>query len=157
MLRLGGHLLFRKARRDDLRVEALFLIAINADGNIIGNFTKLLEIGMLGEMGVSEASVVRYTHSRIEEFRREVRIEAVKNARSIAEELVGALGQNLGGAVLIVDNGFYETSPIPIYRTRSMLAGAVYSEAAVDAGAQNLDMQEITLTYNVMVKFVLRH
>jgi uncharacterized protein YggE len=107
-------------------------------------------------MDVREAGVVRFSHSRIEEFRREVRIEAVKNAREIASELAEALGQSITHAVWVVDNGFYESSPVPIYKTRAVAMDAMYTGAVgVDAGGQALDMQEITLTYNVMAKFRL--
>ena len=113
----------------------------------------------LGEMGVTGAGVTRLAHSRIEEYRAEVRTEAVKNARKIADELAGALGQKVMHALWIQDGGFYETSPVPIYKTRAMAMDAMSVEAygVADAGAQGLEMQEITLVYNVTVRFYLRH
>ena len=113
---------------------------------------------VLGEMDVRTASVVRATHSRIEDFRREVRIEAVKNAQQIASELAEAVDQKIGPAVWIVDNGFYESSPMPIYKaTRAVAMDSGFMGAGVEAGEQSLDMQEITLTYNVMAKFLLEY
>jgi uncharacterized protein YggE len=104
---------------------------------------------VLGEMDVREAGVVRFSHSRI---------EAVKNARDIASELAEALGQSIARAVWIVDGGFYESSPVPVYKTRVATAEAMYlSAGGADAGQQELGMQDITLTYNVMAKFVLAH
>lgn len=113
---------------------------------------------VLGEMEVRDAGVTRLTHSRIEEFRSEVRVEAIRNARQIATELAEAVGQSIGWAVWIQDGGFYESLPVPIYKTRTvMAAGMAFSDGAgTDAGSQALDMQEITLTCNVSAKFVLR-
>ncbi|MDR2912467.1 MAG: SIMPL domain-containing protein [Alistipes sp.] len=111
----------------------------------------------LGEMNVRDASVVRATHSQIEELRREVRIEAVRNARQIATELAEAVDQRIGAAVWIVDNGFYESSPMPVYKTRALAMDAAgFVGTGIEAGEQGLDMREITLTYNVTAKFILR-
>ncbi len=119
-----------------------------------GTLSSVFEV--LGEMGVSTANVTRVTHSRIDEYRREVRVAAIKNARAIAAELAEAVGQGIGAAVWIVDNGFYESSPVPMYKTRAMAADALYMSATDESvGGQSLEMQEITLTYNVMAKFVL--
>ncbi|MDR2894965.1 MAG: SIMPL domain-containing protein [Alistipes sp.] len=111
----------------------------------------------LGEMDVVDAGVVRLGHSRIEQLRSEVRVEAVRNARNIAVELAGALDQRVGSAVWIVDNGFYESSPAPLYKSRAFAADAMYVSASGinDGGESALEMQEITLTYNVMAKFAL--
>jgi uncharacterized protein YggE len=111
----------------------------------------------LGEMDVPDAHVTRLTHTRIEELRREVRVEAVKNARDIAAELAGAIGQSIRHAVWIQDGGFYENSPAPMYKTRA--SGVMMDAMAEAAGFAEpaLEMQEITLTYTVSAKFQLGH
>jgi uncharacterized protein YggE len=109
----------------------------------------------LGEMGVATAGVTRVSHSQIEKIRGEVRVEAVKNARTIASEMAEAVDQSINRAVWIVDNGSYESSPTPMYRTRAAMADM--AEAIFSGGEGGLDMQQITLTANVMVKFVLWH
>ena len=125
----------------------------------VGDATTLGQVFYtLGEMGVTQAGVSRVTHSRIEEFRGEVRAEAIRNARTIADELTGALGQRARWAEWIQDGGFYETSPVPMYRTRAMNEVMVvgYAGGTMDAaGEQGLEMQEITLAYNVTVRFHL--
>lgn len=110
----------------------------------------------LGEMGVTQAAVSRVTHSRIEELRGEVRVEAIRNARTIADELAGALGQRARLAEWIQDGGFYETSPVPMYRTRAV-ADEIFVRGAgtMDTGEQGLEMQEMTIVYNVTVRFRL--
>jgi uncharacterized protein YggE len=124
----------------------------------VGNAATLGAVfELLGEMDIADAGVTRVSHSRIEELRSEVRVEAVKNARTIATELAGAIGQSIMQAVWIVDNGSYESSPVPMYRTRAVMAmDAAYDEAAY-GGSPSLDMREITLTANVSAKFVLSH
>ena len=124
----------------------------------VGNTATLGQVFyILGEMGVTGAGVARVAHSRIEELKGDVRVEAIKNARKIADELAGALGQSILKALWIQDGGFYETSPVPMYKTRAvtMDAMSVSAYGIADAGEQGLEMQEITLVYNVTVRFDL--
>lgn len=110
---------------------------------------------MLGGMGVADARVTKVSHSRMEDFRREVRVEAMKNAQETAGVLAEAVGQSVGPAVWIVDNGYYENSPMPVMARA--YKGEVAMDSVYEAGTaeQGLDMQDITLTYNIMAKFVL--
>lgn len=111
---------------------------------------------MLGEMGVSDARVTKVSHSRMEEFRREVRVEAIRNAKDIAIELAEAIGQKIGEAVFIVDNGYYENSPMPVFTRAYKTDVTMDSVYGAETAEQGLDMQDITLTYNIMAKFVLK-
>lgn len=108
----------------------------------------------LGEMGVSDANVTRVSHSRLEEFRREVRVEAVKAARENARLLAEAIGQSIGPAVWIIDGGnMYEDFSIPAFRNvRATVVGAVPKEGTAETG---LDFKDITLNYLVTAKFIL--
>lgn len=111
---------------------------------------------LLGEMNVTEASVTKVSHSQIENLREQTRIEAVKNARATAETLARAVDQKIGPAVWIIDNGYYENSYLPAMKVRAMgvytSADTVYEQGTAE---QQIDMQDITITYNVSAKFVL--
>lgn len=122
---------------------------------LVGDVWKLGSVfELLGEMNVADAYVSRVTHSQIDTFRDEVRVEAVKNARSTAKTLAAAVGQSIGAAVWIADNGYYENAPLPMYKTRMVMAAAdtVYAAGTAEQG---LDMQDITITYNISAKFIL--
>lgn len=104
-------------------------------------------------VGISNISITKLSHSRIKEFQREVRIEAIKDAKQIATELTGAIGQKIGRAVNIIDynNDFY----IPAPQARG---DVMYAKAAGGANGfyeTELDFNEIKLTYSVTVKFAL--
>lgn len=109
---------------------------------------------LLGEMGVKDARVTKVSHSRMDEFRSEVRVEAVEDAVATARVIASAIGQSIGPAVWIYDNGSYESSPVPQvrYARAEVAMDSVYAAGTAEQG---LDMQEITLNYNVSVKFVL--
>ncbi len=107
----------------------------------------------LGDMGVADANVTRVSNSKMSEYRKEVRVEAVKNARENAETLAAALGQSMGPAVWIFDGGnVYENSPVPMLMKTRMSSDSAYGAGTAEQG---LDMQDITLTYNVTAKFIL--
>ncbi len=108
----------------------------------------------LGDMGVSDANVTKVSNSKMEEYRKEVRVEAVKDAKANAETLAAALGQSMGPAVWVFDSGYvYENAPMPVMmRAKSYAMDSVYAEGTAEQG---LDMQDITLTYNLTVKFIL--
>jgi uncharacterized protein YggE len=123
----------------------------------VGNTRTLNSVfESLGEMGVSEASVSRIGHSKIEALRGEVRIEAVKNAKLMAEQLASAVDQRVGPAVWIVDNGAWESAPAAVYRTRAMYDDYAENASGAMKMPPALDMQQITITANVTVKFVLK-
>lgn len=120
----------------------------------VGNVWTLNSVfETLGEMGVADATVTKVSHSKIDGLRREVRVEAIKSAKENAAVLAGAAGQSIGPAVWILDSGSgHENSPLPVTRYKAMAAGSVYGEGTAEMG---LDMQDITISYSVTVKFIL--
>jgi len=53
------------------------------------------------KMGISNASIVKLEHSNIEQYRKEVKISAVKAAKEKAEMLAIALNQKIGKALYV--------------------------------------------------------
>jgi uncharacterized protein YggE len=110
---------------------------------------------MLNELGVSDADVTRVSHSQMEEFRKEVRVEAIRDAKTNAEQIAAAIGQSVGPAVYIYDNGnMYEEYNRPVLmRSNKMMADVSYASATAE---QSIDFKEITLNYQITAKFVLK-
>lgn len=104
--------------------------------------------------GISNLSIVRQTHSKLREIQRELRVEAVGDARQSAQDLVGALGQKLGPAVYIQD---YGAGGGVVYKS-AMTRGAAYDESVSNAGVYqvtSLELSDMELSYQVSVKFAL--
>jgi len=110
----------------------------------------------LSDLGISNVSLLKVSHSQIEELKREVRLDAMRNARSCAEELAGAIGQSVGKCFYIVD---YNNDVVPtFYKNNMMMArGLALTEdaAAMDDEEPALDFKTIKLSYNIQAKFVL--
>lgn len=106
----------------------------------------------LESIGISNMSVTKLSNSRIKEIQSQMRVEAVTNARQIAQELAEALGQKIGRAVYIMDynNDFY----FPVARSENMLM-AKAAGAADGMYETPVEFKDIKLTYNVTVKFAL--
>lgn len=109
----------------------------------------------LGDMGISNISIVKVSNSKIDELKEQVRVEAIRNAKATAATLAGAIGQSIGKCFYIYDSN---NDVIPAYydnavvmRTMAKAPGAV-EEAAAD---EPLDFKTIKLTCGVTAKFVL--
>ena len=108
----------------------------------------------LGDLGISNVGIVRVTRSDIDSLKEQVRLDAIRNAKSSAEALAGAIGQNVGKCFYIYDSNnnvmpvFYDNMAV----MRSAKAMGVAEDAAVD---EPLDFKTIKLQYNVQAKFVL--
>ena len=108
----------------------------------------------LDGLGISNVSILKVSHSKIEQYKAEVRVEAMQNARQSAATLAEAIGQKIGKCFYIYDSNnnvmpvFYDNMAV----MRSAKATGVAEDAAAD---EPLDFKTIKLQYNVQAKFVL--
>lgn len=110
----------------------------------------------LDKLGISNVSILRVSHSRIEALKEEVRVEAIRNAQQSARTLAEALGQSIGKCFYIWDSN---NDIMPAYynnavtmRSMKMMDAAGAEEAADE---EPLDFKTIRLQYSVQTKFVL--
>ncbi len=108
----------------------------------------------LDELGISNVSIQKVSHSNIEQYKEEVRIEAIRNARKTAQTLAGAIGQQAGRCFYIYDSN---SSVMPVYYNNSIVMRSAKAavEEVSDADEPALDFKTIRLEYGVQAKFVL--
>lgn len=135
-------------KKNTARTSATYELKVSGV-QLLGRVYQALE-----SLGISNMNIVRLSHSQIKEFQNEMRIEAVKNARQVAQALAGAVGQKAGRAVMINDynNDIYIPGP--------QVREAMYLSKAADGNAggyydTELEFKDIKLTYSVQVKFEL--
>ena len=107
----------------------------------------------LEKVDISNIQIVRVDHSKMEEFKKEVKIKAIKNAKSNAEILTEAIGQEVGRAIYI-GQGYsnrYEARPM----AKNMLIRGMASMDMSEAAPQ-LEFQKIKLEHEIMVRFELK-
>lgn len=107
----------------------------------------------LDDLGISNISILKVTHSQLDKYKQEVRLEAMRNARESAQEMAGAIGQTIGKCFYIYDTN---SNVMPLYYDNAVVmrsAKAAADEAAVEE--EPLDFKTIRLEYSVQAKFVL--
>ncbi len=110
----------------------------------------------LDNLGISNVSILKVSHSRIDALKEEVRIEAIRNAQQSARTLAEALGQSIGKCFYIWDSNndimpAYYNNTLTV-RSMKMMDAAGVEEAAEE---EPLDFKTIKLQYSVQTKFVL--
>ncbi|GAA4730007.1 SIMPL domain-containing protein [Flavisolibacter ginsenosidimutans] len=99
--------------------------------------------------------ISRVTHSKMEEFRKNLKIEAIKSAKEKAQYLADAVNEKIGVAITINEpNEYY---PQPMYNAMAsnrMMKAEAQSDAAPEQ--PQADFKKIKIRYEVTVVFELK-
>lgn len=109
----------------------------------------------LGKLGISNINIDRVSHSKINELKNAVRVEAMRNAKATATALAEAVGQKVGKCFYIYDSNSDVT---PRYYANGLVMRAMAAKAdsfEASAEEESLDFKTIKLSYDVSAKFVL--
>jgi len=111
----------------------------------------------LQSIGVSNVSIDRVENSKIVDYRKEVKLQAIKAAQEKAKSLAEVIGQNAGRAIYVkeTDNDGYGTlqGRVPGIVVRGY-ANSVFSVS--DKSETNIEFEKIKLEYSVLVRFELK-
>ena len=107
----------------------------------------------LDGLGISNVSILKVSHSKIDEYKEQVRVEAMQNAKQSAQTLAGAIGQNVGKCFYIYDSN-NNVMPV-LYDNMAVMRSAKTGYGEEAAADEPLDFKTIKLQYNVQAKFVL--
>lgn len=106
----------------------------------------------LEKIGISNVSIERVDHSQIEQFRKDVKVKAVKNAKEKATDMAQAVGQIVGKALYIQEIEYNNFSYL-----QGRAAGIKVKTTALLASDENavpeIDFEKIKLEYQVSAKF----
>ena len=105
------------------------------------------------KIGISNVSVSRVDHSQIEQYRRTVKVNAVKVAREKATDMAEAISQKTGKAIYIqeIENNFYAQRNL----ASNMMMKVRGTEMADAESVPDIEFEKIRLEYQVIVKFEL--
>ena len=108
----------------------------------------------LDGLGISNVSILKVSHSKIDSLKEEVRIEAIRNARANAASLAGAIGQQVGRCFYIYDSN---SSVVPSVYDNAVLMRSVKAAGVAEAAVEEdpLEFKTLRLEYGVQAKFVL--
>lgn len=112
-------------------------------------------LSKIDSRGVQYANVARVDHSKKEEFKRQIKIDALKAAKEKADYLLAALDQKLGQVLEIREldeNVFY---PQPMLAKSNMRAFA-QAESADMVQESDVQYQKIKISYRMQAAFEIK-
>ena len=108
----------------------------------------------LDELGISQVTVQKVSHTDLERFKKETRDEAMRTARDNARALAEAIDQQAGRCFWIAD---YSSPVRTVYAANLKARGVTDETLSFDAAVaeEGLEFQTINLQHRVQAKFVL--
>ena len=108
----------------------------------------------LDDLGISNVSILKVSHSKIDQLKEEVRVEAIRNARKNAATLAEAIGQQVGRCFYIYDSN---SNVVPAVYDNMVLMRSAKDVATAEMQAEEdpLEFKTLRLEYGVQAKFVL--
>ena len=108
----------------------------------------------LDGLGISNVSILKVSHSQLERYKSEVRVEAMRNAKQNAATLAEAIGQTIGKCFYVYDSN-NDVMPVFYNNMAVMRSAKAFDAAEAAAEEEPLDFKTIKLQYSVPAKFVL--
>lgn len=104
----------------------------------------------LDKLNIKNASIARVDHTNLEEYKKNVKINAIKSAKEKANYLLKAIDQNLGNALIIRENNHNVNG-------LQFKANTSYSKLYNDSKPiVNLDFKKITLQSSIYGKWEIK-
>ncbi|MCG6187178.1 SIMPL domain-containing protein [Maribellus maritimus] len=109
----------------------------------------------LETLGLSNISVEKIDHSKIQEFKTEVKVMAIKAAKEKAVSLTGAIDQKIGKAIYIQEqnNHIYNALQGKVAGISNIaVRGYGYSDE-MELKQPDIEFEKIKLEYSILVRF----
>ena len=110
---------------------------------------------ILDEVKVFDADIYKTDHSQIEQFRKEVKIMAMKAAREKAAYLLEAIGEKVGKPLYIQEREMYEPEMMPMLRGVANVSMKMQDAAGVQE-LPELSFKKMKLKYKVFARFAIQ-
>lgn len=135
----------KKKDREDFLAQKSYRIKFAK----LDNLNRLFEY--LDPKGIQSANISEYSHSQIEQYRRDLKIEALRNAKEKADYLLAGIGERSGGVLEVqeINNEGYQ--PPVMYKARNM----AMMESA-DSGMQAPDIEFKTIEIEAQIRAVFK-
>ncbi|MCU4174091.1 SIMPL domain-containing protein [Carboxylicivirga sp. N1Y90] len=118
------------------------------DGETVAKIFTELE-----KLNISNITIAKLDHSKIEEYRQEVKVNAAKAAKNKASKLLEAVGQRAGKVIYMQENRNYYAA-----RTNNMEANMlmkVSSDSNFKTNNVIVEFQKLKLEYEIMARFII--
>jgi uncharacterized protein YggE len=119
-------------------------------------------VAVLDDEATSNFSIVKVSHSKMTEFRKQLKIMAIKAAKDKSVYLAEAISEKIGEAITITEPAEDQfsmsenTRLISQYSNSLGLSNSKYQVKEDEAGISDVDFKKIKLRYEVNVVFALK-
>lgn len=135
-----------EVKRTDFLASKTYVIKLSN----LEKYNELMQ--KLDNKGIENAYLQRTDHSKIEEYRQQVKINALKAAKTKAKLMVESIGSQLGDVVFVRElNNTNMYQPI-MYKAMSNMA----MDAENGGSAQPVQMQKMTIRFEVEAHFQIK-
>jgi uncharacterized protein YggE len=106
----------------------------------------------LEKLGISNISIDRVGHSKMDELQNKVKVLAIQAAKDKAQMLAFGIEQNIGAAIYVQElgNGYYPR----IQRAGNIMMKS-FAEADMEQALPEIEFEKIKLEYSILVRFKL--
>jgi uncharacterized protein YggE len=136
-----------KRKKKDVLASKEYMIKVSGTNEL----SKVLDV--LDNVDAINAHISKVDHSTMDDFKKEVKIKAVKNAKEKAEYMLAAVEQKVGKALFIQERETY--APAPYTRMKTNLASFDEELDATTLKEPEISFQKINLKYKVFARFAI--
>ncbi|MBL7972973.1 MAG: SIMPL domain-containing protein [Prolixibacteraceae bacterium] len=137
-----------KRKKNEVIASKDYLLKVSSTGALAQVFE------LLDEISAFNANIQRVDHSEIKKFRKEVKMQAVQDAKEKAGYLLGAIGETVGKPLFIQERETY--NDIQPFRKAAMMSMEAMDAAGQEDALPELAFQKIKLKYTVFARFAIK-
>ena len=135
-------------------------VILTKEYQLIVHDTKVLQkvFFEFQRLGISNVTIEKLDNTKIEKFRKEVKINAIKAAKDKAESLTASLNQAIGRAIYIqeLENPYFANALQGRVAGMNVRMKSVASGSSDDSSAPDVEFEKINLQYSILVRFELK-
>jgi uncharacterized protein len=150
----GQQWIYKKRKDHEFLASKRYVIKFSDPDKIDGILDKL------DAQGIDKVSISKFSHSKIEQFRKDLKIQAIKNAKEKARYLLEAIGEQLGDPIEIQEGNISED---PVYFDKIPRHGqgsnsfSKFMSPKIDGGSDNnINFKTIILRFEITAEFKIK-
>ncbi len=139
---------YRKRKDDDALLSRDYTILVSDAATVIKIYDAM------GKIDAQDVFIKKVSHSKIEEFRSQTKVNATIAAKEKASKMLTAIGESVGQPILLqeINNEYYPPQPYSQYSNTS----SGYIGGALDEFQSQLTYQKIKIRYEVFGRFEIK-
>ena len=137
----------KKKENPDLKAGITYWVKVNSTGKMDELVSKM------DDEATQSFGIAKTDYSKMDELRKELKIEAIKVAKEKATYLAGAINEQVGGAITINEPIEVDNYPRPMYSNMMLKEQAVTDNATPP---MNVDFKKMKIQFDVNVVFLLK-